>query len=234
MSTLPKSVQAGIEEAVEAFAAKRSAFEKDAINLQNTLLANSRLKGLVHSTKSRTKDPTHLRDKLNRWAVKAQAAGKPLNINAANVFEAIGDLAGVRILHLHMRQIPEIHPLLMTTLDEEGYLIARKPEAKTCDVEYRRMFEALNIGIDPDESMYTSIHYVVRQNLANPRLCELQVRTLAEEVWGETSHSINYPHKTDSVACQEQLLALARVVSATSRLVDSIMASYKDHISRNK
>jgi GTP pyrophosphokinase len=67
------------------------------------------------------------------------------------------------------------------------------------------------------------------ENSTNRRLCELQVRTLAEEVWGEISHAIDYPHETDSVACKEQLKVLARLVSGCSRLVDSIVASYAEH-----
>ena len=55
------------------------------------------------------------------------------------------------------------------------------------------------------------------------------VRTLAEELWGEVSHTVNYPHKTHSIACNEQLAALARVASGCTRLVDSIFASESEH-----
>jgi GTP pyrophosphokinase len=88
---------------------------------------------------------------------------------------------------------------------------------------------AMLSAAERNSSMYTSVHYVVKQNSTNRRLCELQIRTLAEEVWGEISHTINYPHETDSVACKEQLKVLARLVSGCSRLVDSIVASYAEH-----
>ena len=39
-----------------------------------------------------------------------------------------------------------------------------------------------------------------------------------------------YPHPTDSTACREQLLALARVASGCTRLVDSIFASDEEHL----
>jgi len=55
--------------------------------------------------------------------------------------------------------------------------------------------------------------------------CELQVRTLTEETWGEVDHKINYPHKTKSVACLQQIRALARSTSAAGRLVDAIFAT---------
>lgn len=50
-----------------------------------------------------------------------------------------------------------------------------------------------------------------------------------EEVWGEVDHSINYPHKTESLPCREQIKALARATSSCSRLVDSIFTSFDDY-----
>jgi ppGpp synthetase/RelA/SpoT-type nucleotidyltranferase len=229
MAKLPSDIAKQIENAVEAFEQKRSAFETDATNLQNRLLANAELKKLIHSLKWRAKEPSHLRDKLERVAAKAIKLGKPFTITADNVFDRIHDLAGVRLLHLHMRQIEQLHPLIMEVFSTEGYVVSGRPEAKTWDFEYERMFKGLQVKVARDESMYTSVHYVVKQNTKTRRLCELQVRTLAEEVWGEISHTINYPHETSSVACREQLKVLARVVSGCSRLVDSIVASYADH-----
>src|SRR5439155_1086450 len=112
-------------------------------------------------------------------------------------------------------------------------VLREKPEAKTWDLEYEQMFRTLALKVQRNESLYTSVHYVIKQNKSTPRLCELQVRTLAEEIWGEVSHTINYPHETDSVACKEQLKVLARFVSGCSRLVDSIAVSYKDHCGRS-
>jgi ppGpp synthetase/RelA/SpoT-type nucleotidyltranferase len=76
--------------------------------------------------------------------------------------------------------------------------------------------------------MHPSVHYVVEPHWAE-WACEIQVRTLAEELWGETSHTINYPHETESIACREQLASLARVASGRRRLVDSIFASRSEY-----
>jgi len=229
MAKLPAKIMKQITDAVKAYEDKRTDFEADATNLQNRLLANPELKKLIHSIKWRAKDPTHLRDKLDRKARLAQAEGKDFEISADNIFDKLPDLAGVRLLHLHMRQIEKIHPMIMNVFSEEGYVLNYDPEAKTWDLEYEQMFKALKVEVVRNESLYTSVHYVVRQNKVNRRLCELQVRTLAEEIWGEISHTINYPHETDSLACKEQLKVLARLVSGCSRLVDSIVASYDDH-----
>lgn len=226
---LPVAIKRDIAAAVKAFEDKRVDFETDAANLQNRLLANPDLKKLIHSLKWRAKDPAHLKDKLERIAAKALSEGREFRITDTTVFDELPDLAGVRLLHLHMRQVEHIHPLIMKVFEEEGYIVDETPEAKTWDYEYEQLFKGLGLKVTRNESLYTSIHYVVKQNKVSRRRCEVQVRTLAEEVWGEISHTINYPHETDSVACKEQLKVLARVVSGCSRLVDSIVASYNDH-----
>jgi len=76
--------------------------------------------------------------------------------------------------------------------------------------------------------MYTSVHYVVQPNSISELTCEIQVRTLMEEVWGEVDHKINYPEKADSLSCREQIKVLARVTSSCSRLVDSIFLAHQE------
>jgi ppGpp synthetase/RelA/SpoT-type nucleotidyltranferase len=49
-----------------------------------------------------------------------------------------------------------------------------------------------------------------------------------EEVWGEVDHAINYPHEHESLACREQIRALARSTSSATRLVDAIFATVAD------
>jgi ppGpp synthetase/RelA/SpoT-type nucleotidyltranferase len=232
MARLPNNVLKKIDAAVAAYEGKRTDFETDAENLQNRLLANGELKGLIHSLKWRAKEPSHLRDKLLRRAGEAAAKGREFSISARSLFDQMPDLAGVRLLHLHMRQMERIHPLIMKVFQDEGYVIARRPEAKTWDLEYEQMFKALGLRVVRNESLYTSVHYIIKQNSTTRRLCELQVRTLAEEIWGEISHTINYPHETDSIACREQLKVLARLVCGCSRSVDAIVASFNDHVSK--
>jgi putative GTP pyrophosphokinase len=77
--------------------------------------------------------------------------------------------------------------------------------------------------------MYSSVHYVAQPNTRPPLVTiEIQVRTLADEIWGEIDHKLNYPHPHKSVACREQIRALARVTSSCSRLVDAIVTSDED------
>src|SRR4029077_5093148 len=90
-------------------------------------------------------------------------------------------------------------------------------------------FEKIGIETVSRDSMYTSVHYVIEPSQKTKVRCELQVRTLMEEVWGEVSHKVNYPSPTDSVACREQLKVLARIASGGTRLVDSIFSSHKEY-----
>ncbi|MCY1382839.1 hypothetical protein D9M69_709010 [compost metagenome] len=58
--------------------------------------------------------------------------------------------------------------------------------------------------------------------------CEVQVRTLFEEAWGEIDHSINYPEPTARMASIEQLRVLSKLVSTGSRLADAIFKVHAD------
>ena len=169
-------------------------------------LTNSRdLMDCVHSLKWRLKDPEHLRDKLLRKAKEARKEGEPFEITRDNLFEKVNDLVGIRILHLHTGQFPEIHKRLLGVLEEGRFPLFEPPFARSWDDETKAFFKECDIAVEDSPSFYTSVHYVVEANQKTRFTCEIQVRTLMEEVWGEVDHSINYPHPTQSVACVEQI-----------------------------
>ncbi len=97
--------------------------------------------------------------------------------------------------------------------------------AYTWDPESKQYFEGLGINVQVKESFYTSVHYLVRPRPDSDLCCEIQVRTLFEEIWGEVDHAINYPDPSSNLSCREQLRVLAKLVGAGSRLVDSIFRS---------
>lgn len=183
---------------------------------------------VVHSRKERVKDPYHLRDKLIRKLRESQEKGEEFGISKENLFQKINDLAGVRLLHLHTTQLEKIDRELKAIFLEQSIEIIEGPTAKTWDDEYRAYFAGIDIATTASASLYTSVHYVIASKSKTVITCEIQVRTLMEEVWGEVDHSINYPHPHKSLACREQILALARSTSAATRLVDSIFASVED------
>jgi ppGpp synthetase/RelA/SpoT-type nucleotidyltranferase len=190
---------------------------------------SSELASLVHSIRSRLKDPDHLRDKLQRKMRKCRVERRPFNVRPENLLVEVNDLAGVRILHLYTRQIRRIDTSIREILQESKYELIEGPFARTWDDESRRFFEECGIATQESPSMYTSVHYIIGSASKTKVTAEIQVRTLMEEVWGEVDHTMNYPTPIDSLACSEQLKVLARVTSSASRLVDSIFATVDDH-----
>ena len=185
---------------------------------------NPALKGIVHSVKSRMKDPEHLKDKIQRKL----KSGKIIDEN--NLFTVVNDLIGVRVLYLYQDQFQLIHNELLKKVDEtKDWMFVEAPKAYTWDPETREYFEKLNIHTEVRDTYYTSVHYVIKPNNELRNItCEIQVRTLFEEIWGEIDHTINYPHQTEIIACKEQLRVLAKLVSTGTRLADSIFRTYND------
>lgn len=72
------------------------------------------------------------------------------------------------------------------------------------------------------------MHYIFSADDDFGTTLEIQVRTLAEELWGEVDHRLNYPHKHTALACTEQIAVLARVTSSCTRLVDSIFRTVEE------
>ncbi len=176
---------------------------------------------LVHSVKSRLKDVTHLKEKIKRkWGDE--------KITPENIFSKITDLAGVRVLHLHTQQFGKIHSAIMEHIASGFWTLHEDPIAYSWDPEATAFFKELGLKAITRESYYTSIHYVVKPQANTDLACEIQVRTLFEEVWGEIDHSLNYPTSTKNIACKEQLRVLAKLTSTGTRLVDSIFKIAND------
>lgn len=179
---------------------------------------------IVHSLKARLKDPEHLRDKLKRKAEKG------IIVTEDSLLREVTDLAGVRVLHLYQDQFETIHTEIMRKVYCGDWVLGEDPKAYTWDPETQAFFDRLGISTQVRDSYYTSVHYLVKPNKKSDICCEIQARTLFEEIWGEIDHAINYPHKTESIACAEQLRVLSKLVSTGTRLSDSIFRSYKEYV----
>lgn len=178
----------------------------------------------VHTVKSRLKDPKHLKEKiLRKW--KSDDV-----ISVDNLYSKITDFAGVRVLLLHQKQFDGIKEAIDCRIEKGEWILVEPPKAYTWDPEAKSYFEALGLETDRKDSFYTSVHYLVKQFDKSEICCEIQVRTLFEEIWGEVDHAINYPKKTDMEVCGDQILVLAKLIGAGSRLVDSIFNSYEKNI----
>lgn len=170
----------------------------------------------LHSIKSRIKYGDSLRDKIRRKSNQDDP------LTTSNIFEKITDIAGVRLLHLYQQDFEPIHECIQDQVQRGDWVLYEQPKAYTWDPESQAFFERFNLEVMVKESYYTSIHYVVKPRPDSEVSCEIQVRTLFEEIWGEIDHQINYPHPSENLACREQLRVLARLVGAGSRLADAI------------
>lgn len=217
---------------VQHFSENRATFESLLEQLISSLRGDHILSEHVHSLKWRVKDYDHLKDKLERKAIEAKAENKDFEITTSNLFEKINDLAGCRILHLYTKQFGTIHECLTRIFEEYKYELIEGPVARTWDDETRTLFAQMGISTKESPSLYTSVHYVIAPNRRTRITCEIQVRTLAEELWGEVDHTVNYPHQSESLACREQIKVLARVTSSCTRLVDAIFSSHEDYQNR--
>ncbi|WP_276666492.1 RelA/SpoT domain-containing protein [Thalassolituus oleivorans] len=187
------------------------------------------LKGTVHSIRHRLKDVEHLIEKIERKNIEDEqrpTEERVGSINSENLFERITDLAGVRVLHLHQDQFGKIHSAIMKKVEDGDFCLFEPPKAYTWDPDSKKYFHSLNIETNQKDSFYTSIHYVLKPNERSRIVCEVQIRTLLEEVWGEIDHTMNYPSPIENEQCKENIRVLARLVSAGSHLADSIMRNY--------
>lgn len=220
-----------IDKLVAHFVAHKHLLNKFLAQVLSSLIETHDLIAIAHSIRHRIKDPKHLKYKLLRKLSNAREKQTPFEIfeiTKDNLFTRITDLVGVRILHLNTRQIEKIDTILKAIFVEQQLALFEGPFARTWDDELRAFFRKLGIEPQDSKTMYTSVHYVVSSKSQTTITCEIQVRTLMEEVWGEVDHTFNYPYPSKSLACREQILALARATSSATRLVDSIFASAGD------
>jgi putative GTP pyrophosphokinase len=209
-----------VESAVAKYVSNKHLFERfrnavvDYFKLEPSL--NTTESPIIHTLKSRLKDENHLKEKI----IRKWNGDDP--ITADNIFSKVTDLAGVRVLHLYQDQFPEIHHCLMRQFENKEWHLNEEPKAYSWDPEACDFFRDLGLSPSIKESYYTSIHYVIKPRIDSEVCCEIQVRTLFEEIWGEIDHSLNYPNPTDNMACKEQIRVLSKLVSTGTRLADAI------------
>ncbi|SOC17183.1 RelA/SpoT domain-containing protein [Rhodobacter maris] len=171
---------------------------------------------IVHSFKSRLKDREHLRRKITRKKNDGR------EITAANLFTEVTDLAGVRIMHLFQEHFTHIDAVIRKRIADGDWVLGERARAYTWDPESAEYFSKFDLDVIQKPTNYTSVHYLIKPRADSPICCEVQVRTLFEEIWGEVDHQINYPVPTNDLACQEQIKVLSKIVGAGSRLLDSL------------
>ena len=208
-----------VDEATGYFMDNQHLFESFAKSLMDYFENDPELGKFIHFMKSRIKDEGRLRAKLGEILT---------DTGEQDLVGKVTDFAGVRIIHLHMDQFPDIHPLVSGILEEQKCTLLGKPEAYCWDMEYEDLFRRVGVKPVQRDTMYTTVHYDIAANQKSRVTCELQIRSLVDELWGEVSHRVNYPKESPSVSCQDQLKVLARLTSGCGRLVDSIFKTHRE------
>ncbi len=185
----------------------------------------------VHSVKSRIKSKDHLVEKVER------KNGGGRNITEENLFSEVTDLVGVRVLILFPQHFKNIHAFIKYMVESKKWKFIEDPIAYTWDDDLRKFFDSVGIKNtepkDSKETLYTSVHYVIKidNNEDDAPCCEIQVRTLLEEVFGEIDHKINYPKRCDDDVMRNLLKTLSKHVASGVKLSETILM-HKDHIER--
>src|SRR5260370_25942817 len=178
---------------------------------------------IVHSCKKRLKDRNRLANKIKRKITENK------EINKDNFFSEFTDLAGVRILHLFQEQFGPIDAVIRERIQGGDWVLGERARAYTWDPESVQFFRQFDVDVIEKTTSYTSVHYIVKPRRESPVSCEVQVRTLFEEIWGEVDHRMNYPTPSQNIACKEQIRVLAKLVGIASRLPNSLHRAHFTH-----
>lgn len=193
----------------------------------------------IHSYRYRTKDPSHLLEKIIRK--RKEKPEKFAHLDHTNYYKYITDLIGIRVFFLYREDWVHFHRYItqrfendpeqyivdrLADFDEDAdhYYIAEKPKVykRTGD---SKIYDEGEIDIITD-GIYRSLHYIVKYK---GYYVEIQGRTLFEEGWGEIDHDIVYPYYKDD----EMLNDYSKLLNRLSGLADE-MSSYFRRIKQEK
>lgn len=207
-----------LENIYDDYISRRREIEACARNLENYIRKN--FNASFHSIRCRTKDPEHLIEKIIRKRGKEQNK-KYEGITIANYREIIRDLIGVRILVLAKEEWIGIYNgitecFASSEKEDPVHYIAETPVAYTRYGD-RNIFQD-KIYVEHTNKGYRSQHYIVK---FQDYYCEIQVRTLAEEVYGEFDHKVKYPYREDNKFLVRYTTTLSQLLGSVDELIST-------------
>ena len=180
---------------------------------------NQSVRSPIHRTKVRIKRPESVVDKVYR-----KGSSFPDGL-AANSFFNMYDTLGARIIVYFLSDLPVIDRHLRE-LDEIELSSSQPPVAYLAEDLYRSL-KLDKCKREDKDSGYNSIHYIARFrnplaiNGAKMPWFEIQLRTLAEDVWGEVEHMLGYkPDKKTNLAVKNQFRVISKQLSAIDEHFD--------------
>ncbi len=201
------------------YARCKASYENQANFIANILRSND----MVHSVKTRIKEPERLIEKIIR---KTEERKNKYNMDFQftidNYKDEINDLIGIRVIHIFKEQWQDIHEFIIKTWK------VIEMTANVREGDNTKIFDDLNIEVRPRISGYRSVHYLVELYPTNERvIAEIQVRTIFEEGYGEIDHRLRYSHKEIPEILKSNLLLFNRIVGSVDE-----MASLINNLSR--
>ena len=209
--------------------------ETELVNLFQKAIRDNDVK-VIHSIRSRTKDPLHLVEKIIRKTNPSEenkSFAKYKNISIDNYTKFVTDLIGIRLLLRYRSDWEVLHNFILSKFEnkESNYIknyiddykvdkdmyIAEKPIAYICQGD---------INIYPRKKIkyafgdrYRSIHYIVKYG---EFYAEIQVRTVFQEGWSEIDHDNRYPYLLDD----RSLDVFSKVFSSISAVADDMSETF--------
>lgn len=188
------------------------------VELENFLMENFNVHSSsngdipLHSIRGRVKSPEHLVEKIIRKRGKEHSY-KYKDIDVSNYKSIVRDLIGIRILVLAKEEWEGIFDEIVSLFPQNDSSDIRMVESPKAYTRYgdRDIFKGKIVSEHSDKG-YRSQHYVV---CFKGVYCEIQVRTLSEEVFGEFDHKVKYPYRDNNKF-------LIRYSNTLSQLLDSV------------
>lgn len=177
----------------------------------------------IHSLNTRVKDPEHLIEKVIRknpdfLKKKAKSGGGSITVD--NYERRIKDLAGFRIVLLYKDDWPIVHDYIVNQFKRFN----ETPFAYVVKGDNEQIYKDKNVRVK-HRNDYRSVHYVVR---VKGCLIELQVRTLAEEVWGEIDHDLRYPYSKKNEKLSRYMALMSDLTGCVDRMATFVSYYLKD------
>ena len=199
-------------------------YENQANFIANILRSQS----MVHTVKSRIKEPDRLIEKIIRKTEDRRLKyGDDFQFTVDNYKNEINDLIGIRVIHIFKDQWQAIHEFIMKTWN------VIEVTANVRDGDNTKIFEELDIEVRSRVSGYRSVHYLVEFYPTNEKvIAEIQVRTIFEEGYGEIDHRLRYSHVEIPEILKSNLLLFNRIVGSADEMASLINELSKERSSK--
>lgn len=208
------------------FVGYKVSYENQADFIANIL----RSQPMIHSVKSRIKEPDRLIEKIIRKTEDRKLKyDKDFQFTLDNYKNEINDLIGIRVIHIFKDQWQEIHEFITKTWK------VIEVTANVREGDNTKKFEELNIEVRSRISGYRSVHYLVEFYPTNEKvIAEIQVRTIFEEGYGEIDHRLRYSHTEIPEILKSNLLLFNRIVGSADEMASLINDLSKEWFSKEE